>query len=68
MTNTTQTLSGPVPHFAHRGQHYPVAVESTGGSRLPTAKTNKQGYGLYALPGGGEATADQIRDNDTRGG
>lgn len=61
MKNATQTIDGDVPHFGHGGHHYPVAVHSTGGTRLPTAKTNKQGYGLYALPGGGEATADQIR-------
>lgn len=61
MKNVTQTIDGAVPHFVHRGHHYPIAVEPSRGPRLPAAKTNKRGYGLYALPGGGEATADQIR-------
>lgn len=61
MKNSTQTAHGEVPHLNCRGHRYPIVVEITTMGRLPAAKTNKHGFGLYALPGGGEATADQIR-------
>lgn len=59
MVNHVRTAEGPIPYLNVRGQRFPIAVTTSNGRTLP--KTDKQGFGIYALPGGGEATAAQIR-------
>lgn len=61
MNNFTKTAQGDCPHLYHRGRHYPIAVRIGDTKSLPVADTNKEGFGFYALPGGGKATAAEIK-------
>lgn len=63
----TATSTGPVPHLEIKGRVFAAATKPVrdGMSHQPQIKLRKDGpeagFGLYALPGGGEATANEIR-------
>ncbi len=59
MVNTVHTADGPIPYLNVKGHRFPICITRDGDRVVP--KVDKKGFGLYALPGGGEATAAQIR-------
>lgn len=61
MNYFTATSEGNIPHLRIRDKRFPIAVLVENAGKLPRPKLTRDGRGLYALPGGGTATADEIR-------
>lgn len=60
----TQTAEGFIPHFRHNGIDHPVAVFVRDSRKLPDARRTASGDLLYALPGGGYATAERLLNQE----
>ena len=67
--NYTQTEEGKIPHLVVRGVTYPIALAFDKFHPMAAPrpmKVTRTGFGLYALPGGGNATASDILNLNRR--